>query len=288
MNEIIYNNSEMPVVSDIGLLAASEPFFHADRILDFHVMIYVLDGTIFVTEDTRSFEINKGGLLFLKSGIRHFGEREIPRGTRWFYVHFYFNGQPVPEPFADAEKQLLPRAPAKYSAALPKSLTGLSGSEIEEKIIELWRYCGSEDKCRLWYINLRLAELLSFIALKEQNDTALRLSDRIAEYLGKNTSKPFSAKALENEFFLSYKRMAAVFKSEKGISMQRYHDRMKMEHARSLLRSALMSVGEVSAAVGFSDPLYFSRRFREINGSSPTEFRRAAAEMFSDQTGRSS
>ena len=281
MNEIIFNNASMPVVSGCGLLAASEPFFHTDRTADFHVMIYVLEGTIFVTEEDMDFEVNRGGLLFLKRGIRHFGKREIPRGTRWFYAHFYFDEEPVPEDFFASDKQILPYSPTRYSAVLPKDLTGLRGSETEKRILELWEQCSSDDISKGWYVNLRLAELLGFIALREWEKPApKRLSDRIEEYLASHISEPFSAKEAEREFYLSYKRLAAVFKEEKGISMQQRHDRMRMDEACRLLRSTLIPVSDVAAAVGFSDPLYFSRRFREIIGSSPTEFRRSAAEMY--------
>ncbi|MDD6991271.1 MAG: AraC family transcriptional regulator [Oscillospiraceae bacterium] len=263
MNEIIFNNTSMPVVSGCGLLAASEPFYHIDRTADFNVMIYVLEGAIYVTEDGSDYEIERGGLIFLKNGIHHFGKREIPKGTRWFYAHFYFNEQPVYE---------------SVFAPLPKCLEGLLGSGAEERIMDLCDFCSLEDGSRDRYINLRFAELLSFLAYnKRENAAPLKLSDRICEFLSENISAPFSAKALEGEFFLSYKRLAAVFKAEKGMSMQQYHDRLKMSEARRLLSSTLMSVGEVAMAAGYEDPLYFSRRFRDMTGSSPTEFRRAAA-----------
>lgn len=283
MNEIMYNNSTMPVVSGCGPLTAFKPFYHANRTVDFHVMMYVFEGTIYVTEEEQDYEINKGELFFLKSGMQHFGKNETPRGTKWFYVHFYFNEEPVPEAYFDSNNQILPHpenVPTKYSAPLPKKLTNLSGSEIEKKIITLCEYCTSDDKCKAWYINLRFAELLSFIALSPCNANMKKLSDKIAEYLRKNVSIPFSTKALENEFFLSYKRMAVVFKAEKGLTMQQYHDKMKMDTAQQLLKSTLMPVGEIASSVGFSDQLYFSRRFREITGMSPTEFRKSAINIF--------
>ena len=281
MNEIIFNNATMPVAGGLGLLAASEPFYHADRTADFHVMIYVLEGEIYVTEGEEDYEVGRGGLLFLKSGIRHFGKREIPRGTRWFYVHFYFDEKPVPEDYFTSDKQIKPYIPTKYSAPLPKFLTGLRGSETEEKILGLWELCSSDDISKGWHINLRLAELLGFLALREWEKPApKRLSDRIEEYLSENMSEPFSAKELEHEFYLSYKRLAAVFKEERGISMQQLCDRLKTDEACRLLRSTFMPVNAVAAAVGYSDPLYFSRRFSEKTGTSPTEFRRSAAEMY--------
>lgn len=271
----------MPVVSGCGLLAASEPFFHADRVAAFNVMIYVLEGAIYVTEGEVDHAVKRGELLFLKSGVRHFGKQEIPKGTRWFYVHFFLEEQPDCEDFNRSEKQINPYAPTRYSAPLPKRLTGLSGSETEEKILAFWERCSSEDRFKGWYVNLWLAELLGFIALSETGvSSPQRLSDRIAAYLSGHIDEPFSSKRLEQEFFLSYKRMAAVFKSEKGMTMQQYHDRLKIDEACRLLKSTLIPVSEAAAAVGYSDALYFSRRFREITGQSPTQYRKNAAEMF--------
>ena len=54
-------------------------------------MIYVADGVIYVTEDEKDHEIGAGELFFLKNRIRHYGKREIPRGTKWYYVHFFLD-----------------------------------------------------------------------------------------------------------------------------------------------------------------------------------------------------
>ena len=44
-----------------------------------------------------------------------------------------------------------------------------------------------------------------------------------------------------------------------------------------LLRSGECNVSETAAHFGFSDPNYFTRRFRQFHGVSPLEFRRKAA-----------
>ena len=69
--------------------------------------------------------------------------------------------------------------------------------------------------------------------------------------------------------------MAAVFKRERGETMQQYHTRLRMNTACYLLKSTLMSVREIAAETGYSDALYFSRCFRAAKGMSPTEFRRS-------------
>jgi len=44
-----------------------------------------------------------------------------------------------------------------------------------------------------------------------------------------------------------------------------------------------MSVTDVAAAVGFTDPSYFTRVFRKIAGASPTEYREGPAALGADQ-----
>jgi len=53
-------------------------------------------------------------------------------------------------------------------------------------------------------------------------------------------------------------------------------DRVMVEAAR-LLRFTHRSVGEVAFAVGFADPLYFSRAFKRHTGTSPMAYRERAA-----------
>jgi transcriptional regulator GlxA family with amidase domain len=48
-----------------------------------------------------------------------------------------------------------------------------------------------------------------------------------------------------------------------------------LKKAAELLESTGMSVGEVSAAVGFNEPSYFSSSFQELFHTSPSEWRKA-------------
>ncbi|MGN0183279.1 MAG: helix-turn-helix domain-containing protein [Candidatus Ornithomonoglobus sp.] len=262
MNEIILSNSSMPVIEDCGLLAASEPFYHMDRTAAFNVIIYVTDGAIYVTEDGEDYEVNPGELLFLKSGVHHWGRREIRKGTRWYYFHFRDG--------AGSEGRF------RREIALPKKLTGLKNSRAERLIAEYIDFFFSENDMMPWLAGYKLFELLTELAYREIKKTAPEsLADRLCAYLQEHYREPFSAAALEKEFFLSYKHMAAVFKRERQITMQQYHTRVRMNTACRLLKSTLMSVGDVAAEVGYKDALYFSRCFRAAQGVSPSGYRRS-------------
>lgn len=270
MNEIILSNTHMPVISEFGLLAASEPFYHMDRLVDFNVMIYVTDGVIYVTEDEIDYEVNPGELLLLKSGVHHYGKQEIDRGTRWYYAHFYIENN-------DCAHLTYPPDTHNYTREiiLPKKLMGLEDSRAAHMIESCNNDFYSDNPRMLWGVNAKMFDILTELAfISQQKSAAKSLSDKICGYLTQHCCEPFSAKALENEFYLSYKYMASVFKKEQQITMQQYHTKLRMNTASRLLRSTLMSVSEVAAAVGYNDALYFSRCFRAVVGTSPTIYRK--------------
>lgn len=262
MKQIYLTDSQMPKVLGQGLLATAEGFFHADRQLPFHVLIYVLEGEIHVTEDNTDYSVAPGELLFLHSDLRHYGKRRIPRGTRWYYVHFGLPNLPAQAPQESAAGLLL-----------PKKLSGLGGGSIESELAALVE--SSRDERSRWYLNQQLFVLLSHIGhLSAHEEEPPELSQRIAGYLSRRLYHPFSTKGLEQTFFLSYKHMAAVFKKRFGQTMHAYHQHLRMEEAARLLRETLLPVGEVSDKLGFADQLYFSRCFHRHAGVSPSEYRK--------------
>jgi AraC-like DNA-binding protein len=50
---------------------------------------------------------------------------------------------------------------------------------------------------------------------------------------------------------------------------------MKMEYACELLDGSALSVKAIAWELGFKDPLYFSRLFKRIIGSSPLIYRQS-------------
>lgn len=281
MNEIMLDNSCLPVMSVCDLCAAPEDFYHADRTVDFHVMIYVVEGVVYVTEGDVDYEIHAGEMLFLKSGIRHRGKRAIERGTRWYFIHFYLEESGGIPAFSPDSSAPVPHVPVRLCAELPKKLTGLLGSELERQLIEMIDYFHSEELMKKWEINQRMFSLFSRAAFWGKEKRKPRtLSDRICDYLNGQIAEPFSAGKLEKHFFLSYKHMAAVFKKEKQLTLQQYHNKVRMTEACRLLKSTLLPVGEISKELGYPDMLYFSRCFHRFAGMSPTQYRKSVPSFY--------
>lgn len=54
--------------------------------------------------------------------------------------------------------------------------------------------------------------------------------------------------------------------------LQEYR-RLRLEHARKLLQQSALSVSEIAFACGFASPAHFSRRYRELYGTTPKKGR---------------
>lgn len=281
MNEIIIANNSLPQLCGCGLFAASESFIHTDRVPDFCVLIYVIDGCIYVTEGDTDYEVNAGELLILKNGIHHFGKKKIQKGTKWIFLHFRISADCNASPFyPDASPLGAYDATAESILTLPKFLDSVS-ARFEKELKTFIEYAQSDDAYKKWFINQRLFLLLSSLAVSTHGfSNNLTLSDRICRYLSDNIGVPFSSENIEKRFYLSYKYMSHLFKKEKGVTMQQYHNSVRMDEACRLLCSTLMSIGEIADKLGFSDVLYFSRCFRNYTGKSPSAYRKDSARYF--------
>lgn len=281
MNEIIIANNSLPQLCGCGLFAASESFIHTDRVPDFCVLIYVIDGCIYVTEGDTDYEVNAGELLILKNGVHHFGKKKIQKGTKWIFVHFRISADCNASPFyPDASPLGAYDVTAESILTLPKFLDNVS-ARFEKELKTFIEYAQSDDAYKKWFINQRLFLLLSSLAVSTQGfSNNLTLSDRICRYLSDNIGVPFNSENIEKRFYLSYKYMAHLFKKEKGVTMQQYHNSVRMDEACRLLCSTLMSIGEIADKLGFSDVLYFSRCFHAYTGKSPSAYRKDSARYF--------
>ena len=93
---------------------------------------------------------------------------------------------------------------------------------------------------------------------------------RAVHHLATHAAEPFKLKELAKWSGLSTSRFSHLFRSEMGTTPQQFAEKLRMETARQLLTQTNLSVAEVSAEVGYDDPLYFSRRYRRFHGQAPS------------------
>lgn len=68
-------------------------------------------------------------------------------------------------------------------------------------------------------------------------------------------------------------RLSTLFREHFGISAIKWRDQIRMHKARELLMHSQDPIGNIAHRVGYTDALYFSRRFKEHFGVPPSHFK---------------
>lgn len=102
--------------------------------------------------------------------------------------------------------------------------------------------------------------------------------EALTGYLLDHISEPVSLDRMARHFKIGKAHLCREGKRLLGDTLQRSAEREKMAWAAALLSDSSLpfSVGEVSARVGYNDPLYFSKVFKRHFGRSPRAWRARA------------
>ncbi|WP_460095513.1 helix-turn-helix transcriptional regulator [Pseudomonas sp. S2_B03] len=108
---------------------------------------------------------------------------------------------------------------------------------------------------------------------------------RMFEYLRKNIADPdLNLIKVAAATYLSPTYLTHWLRKEIGKTFTELVLERRMHAARNFLLNSTRSVGEVARLCGFADEAYFSRRFRQIHGQPPGQFRRRQLNPDTPQT----
>lgn len=147
------------------------------------------------------------------------------------------------------------------------------------QIVELFRKCASlSDSLHMYNEALQntvFKELWIRLMALYAGQISRGMDDRIngmAAFIRENLKEPITRQDLANEFGITPEHVNYVFKRHLGICPSQLIKRERVREATRLLDSGRYSISEVAGRVGYKDPLYFSRVFREVMGVSPRKY----------------
>lgn len=270
----------LPLVRSADFAVTHRPFVHINRTVDFHVLIYILKGSMHIFEEGVPYELGPGELLLLKAGLHHWGERPCPAGTTWIYIHFHLDGGDAAAPFSPYSGFMRNQefSPSDYRCALPlpKTRRYALGGPLEGKLQALVDQYHASDPLRAGYMNARLCQLLVDVHRGEEDAPAAEVNRtlRIIRHLEERMCEPFDARGVAAEMGLSYKYLNERFQKETGMTALRYHTGLRMNEAARLLRETSLSVTQIAERLGYLNVYYFSSVFKKVNGAPPRDYAR--------------
>ncbi|MBQ8350719.1 MAG: helix-turn-helix domain-containing protein [Clostridia bacterium] len=99
------------------------------------------------------------------------------------------------------------------------------------------------------------------------------LEEATAYILAHYTEPDLSIAAIAAHSGISEVHLRRLFRESMGCSPIGYIHLLRMEKAKNMLRASNYSISEVALSVGYPDPYYFSRLFREKIGLPPLVYR---------------
>ncbi len=89
-----------------------------------------------------------------------------------------------------------------------------------------------------------------------------------------NLSRNISIQELSKVLYVSPRKLTSKFLELTGMSFKDYSQMLKMEQASRLLYASGKNISEIAEELGFCDIHYFSKRFKDYYGCSPSTLRK--------------
>jgi AraC-like DNA-binding protein len=236
-------------------------------------LVYVIEGWVTYRSDGISYAVPPGGFILGRPGAQetYYWDPQIP--TR--HAFFHFGVTCYPDDWPDM-------------CAWPRARTALSPvcvslfQQILQRIYEHDDWPGVRPALK----DCRLAEVLidmfmedcrsgmpSFEQERERPEPVCRALLMMKTLVEENPMRPLALSEVAAQAHVTEKHLCRLFARSLGCSPMQTFTLLKLQTARPLLMRTNLSIKEIAERCGFEDSLYFSRRFSQTYGYSPTALR---------------
>ena len=224
---------------------------------------HVIGGKGSYTCRDKRYELGQGDtfLVYPNTSIHYCADPLDP----WEYVWVGFNGIDAAA-YMD-QTDFSPDNPIYYNR---------HASAIQQHLEAIYSSFGPDPWAAL-EMTARLYDLLAFLTRTAQRKGDLKsntadCAQLAAEYIMTHYEEPITVEGLAAYVSVSHSSLYRRFVKRFQISPKRFLLEYRIERACILLADTNCSIQEISNSVGFEDPFYFSRAFKEVKGIPPRQY----------------
>lgn len=97
---------------------------------------------------------------------------------------------------------------------------------------------------------------------------------KAVEYIMQNYDQEIKLVHIASHIGMNESYLSHLFKKETGYGFTDFINNVRIKRAKDLLRLGDMNINEVSSCIGYTNPSYFSKVFKQIVGRSPIEYKK--------------
>ena len=244
------------------------------RHCDFSELVVVLEGTAVSCVPDHEVSLQAGDILLLGTGTLHYLTRL--RSLRNYNV--LFDRRLLESLTRIGRFRWLQVGEEEYSPLMHLSDSDLSGAVM---LLEKMRH---EQLARSpgWELAMFgcFCQLFAHISRHARLDTDVHgvsgsgfQLGRVLRFMEENAVKPLTLENLSRYAQMSESSFRHQFRAATGLAPIDYLIRLRCRRAMLDMFSSDHSISEIALESGFTDSNYFARKFREVTGRSPREFR---------------
>ena len=285
MKIIISNPNNHITFCSCGNLISPDGFLHHKRNFDLCVLILVLEGTLFITQDGVSHEIQSNQFIILKDSFEHYGTKPSIGKLSYLWVHFL-----MPQSWTICDRKefeclnLENKIPAQTTdISFPLYLPEYGIVTIIKKIPVLFRQLldysretGIYAKQLQGYtLQLLLTEISQdFISKNQPAESEIPTQIlRIMDWIDTNYFNPISIPLLGKDFGYHPDYLSHLFHQSTGSTLIQFINKTRIDSSKNLLANYQVSIKEAAYSCGYTDEKYYMKLFQKQEGITPSQFK---------------
>lgn len=241
---------------------------------DFWEMVYVLEGTLWVSEEGRVYKLQSGDIIFHKPMEFHKLWCKDPHGARFQVISFAYSNADIESLSDDVYRLSLDSA-----SFLEEVYTGITEA-FHANIAVTQKLESERNRIREKLALLNLEQFLLMLTSKTDKSIEARqhttmtvnyklIMDTLQENLNYNLTIDDIAKLCN----MSVSNLKKTFNKYGDGGIMHHFTRMKIQRATKFL-TASRSIESVAHAFGFKSASHFSVAFKRVTGMTPSAFKK--------------
>jgi AraC-like DNA-binding protein len=235
------------------------------RILPEFQIIYITEGRgIFKSED-KTWTVKPGSIMLVLPEIKHLYKPDFETGWHEYWVGFnggYFRRL--------LEQGILSREKIFFDTGIHDDILVIFNRIFDEIRAQRPLY---QFKACTGILSI-ISEVLAHDRRRDQPGYYQKITDKAKYIMEKNIFGAINITAISDQIGVSASRLNEIFKTHTGMTPYQYYIHIKINKASIILEEEDLPVQDVALRLGFDDPYYFSRLFRNKTGVVPSKWRK--------------
>ena len=247
-------------VLDSGIVYADKEWTDKNICSPFSRLYYVESGEGIIKYNNVKIILKPGNVYLIPAGLKYSYWCESHLKKLFFHINvFKPNGYDI---FINSDKCFSHKINIDKIAELSKLYRGIDIVDMLAIKEELYR---------------RVSLLVPMLRTEQISNTRYSgIIQKAIDYIQLNLSNTITITEVAKKIYTSENTLRKKFKEETGISMGKYIDDLLFFTAERLLQKSEWSIGQISENLGFCDQFYFSRRFKDRYGITPSKYRKSS------------